>query len=80
LYTLLQESDFVCVILPLTSETRHMFGATHFAIMKSSAIFINAGRGPVVVENALIDAVLYGEIYAEGLVVFVKVPLSVDSP
>ncbi|VEA14765.1 2-hydroxyacid dehydrogenase [Salmonella enterica subsp. enterica] len=44
--TLLQEADFVCVILPLTAETRHLFGATQFARMKSSAIFINAGRGP----------------------------------
>lgn len=40
--TLLQESDFVCLILPLTDETYHLFGAEQFAKMKSSAIFINA--------------------------------------
>lgn len=51
--TLLQESDFVCLILPLTDETYHLFGAEQFGKMKSSAIFINAGRGPVVDENAL---------------------------
>ncbi len=38
--TLLQEADFVCVILPLTAETRHLFGATQFARMKSSAILL----------------------------------------
>ncbi|WP_302181065.1 NAD(P)-dependent oxidoreductase, partial [Salmonella enterica] len=54
--TLLQEADFVCVILPLTSETRHLFGATQFARMKSSSIFINAGLCPVFDENAMIDA------------------------
>ncbi|HGE8969525.1 TPA: NAD(P)-dependent oxidoreductase, partial [Salmonella enterica subsp. enterica] len=78
--TLLQEADFVCVILPLTAETRHLFGATQFARMKSSAIFINAGRGPVVDENALIAALQNGEIYAAGLDVFEQEPLSVDSP
>lgn len=74
--TLLQEADFVCVVLPLTTETRHLFGANQFARMKSSAIFINAGRGPVVDENALKN----GEIYAAGLDVFEYEPLSVDSP
>ena len=42
----------------LTDETHHLFGAEQFAKMKSSAIFINAGRGPVVDENALIAACL----------------------
>ena len=64
----------------LTAETRHLFGATQFARMKSSAIFINAGRGPVVDENALIAALQNGEIYAAGLDVFEQEPLSVDSP
>lgn len=78
--TLLQESDFVCLILPLTDETHHLFGAEQFAKMKSSAIFINAGRGPVVDENALIAALQKGEIHAAGLDVFEQEPLSVDSP
>lgn len=78
--TLLGESDFVCVILPLTDETHHMIGAEQFRKMKKSAIFINAGRGPVVDENALIDALQSGEIHAAGLDVFEQEPLSKDSP
>ncbi|ELQ6141933.1 glyoxylate/hydroxypyruvate reductase GhrB [Cronobacter sakazakii] len=78
--TLLAESDFVCVILPLTDETHHMIGAEQFRKMKKSAIFINAGRGPVVDENALIAALQSGEIHAAGLDVFEQEPLSKDSP
>jgi gluconate 2-dehydrogenase len=79
LNTLLQEADFVCSILPLTDETRHLFGAAEFAKMKSSAIFINAGRGQVVDENALIAALKAGEIHAAGLDVFEQEPLPVSS-
>ncbi|MGP3593757.1 glyoxylate/hydroxypyruvate reductase GhrB [Vagococcus sp. WN89Y] len=78
--TLLQESDFVCLVLPLTEETHHLIGKPQFALMKKSAIFINAGRGPVVDEAALIDALQSGEIHAAGLDVFEKEPLPVDSP
>lgn len=73
--TLLQEADFVCLILPLTDETRHLFGAEQFKKMQSSAIFINAGRGPVVDEEALIAALKNGEIHAAGLDVFEQEPL-----
>lgn len=78
--TLLQESDYVCVVLPLTDETHHMIGAEQFKKMKSSAIFINAGRGPVVDEQALIEALKSGAIHAAGLDVFEQEPLPVDSP
>jgi len=78
--TLLQESDYVCVVLPLTDETHHMIGAEQFKKMKSSAIFINAGRGPVVDEQALIEALKSGEIHAAGLDVFEQEPLPADSP
>ncbi|WP_314419742.1 glyoxylate/hydroxypyruvate reductase GhrB [Pseudescherichia vulneris] len=78
--TLLQESDYVCVVLPLTDETHHMIAAEQFKKMKSSAIFINAGRGPVVDEQALIEALKSGEIHAAGLDVFEQEPLPVDSP
>ncbi|MEB5752174.1 glyoxylate/hydroxypyruvate reductase GhrB [Leclercia adecarboxylata] len=77
--TLLQEADFVCLILPLTDETHHMFGKAQFEKMKKSAIFINAGRGPVVDEQALIAALKNGEIHAAGLDVFEQEPLPVNS-
>ena len=78
--TLLQEADFVCLVLPLTDETRHLIGKSAFEKMKKSAIFINAGRGPVVDEKALIEALQNGEIHAAGLDVFEQEPLPVDSP
>ncbi|MHA0915730.1 glyoxylate/hydroxypyruvate reductase GhrB [Kosakonia cowanii] len=80
LETVLQESDFVCVVLPLTEETQHLIGKAQFAMMKKSAIFINAGRGPVVDEAALIEALQNGEIHAAGLDVFEQEPLPADSP
>ena len=80
LNTLLDEADFVCLILPLTDETYHLFGAEQFARMKSSAIFINAGRGPVVDEKALISALRNGDIDAAGLDVFEQEPLPASSP
>ena len=78
--TLLKESDYVVLVLPYTQETHHLINAEKFAIMKSSAIFVNAGRGSVVDEKALIEALKKGEIHAAGLDVFEKEPLPVDSP
>ncbi|HED3854878.1 glyoxylate/hydroxypyruvate reductase GhrB [Enterobacter soli] len=78
--TLLQEADYVCLILPLSEETHHLIGKAEFAKMKKSAIFINAGRGPVVDEKALIEALQNGEIHAAGLDVFEQEPLPVSSP
>ncbi|CAI8712904.1 glyoxylate/hydroxypyruvate reductase GhrB [Kosakonia quasisacchari] len=80
LETLLKESDFVCLVLPLTDETHHLIGKAQFEMMKKSAIFINAGRGPVVDEAALVEALQNGEIHAAGLDVFEQEPLPVDSP
>ncbi|QMM51122.1 glyoxylate/hydroxypyruvate reductase GhrB [Enterobacter sp. RHB15-C17] len=78
--TLLQEADYVCLILPLTDETHHLIGKAEFEKMKKTAIFINAGRGPVVDEKALIEALQQGEIHAAGLDVFEQEPLPIDSP
>jgi gluconate 2-dehydrogenase len=77
--TLLLEADFVCLILPLTDETHHLMGKAQFEKMKKSAIFINAGRGPVVDEQALIAALKNGEIHAAGLDVFEQEPLPASS-
>ncbi|MFN8570151.1 MAG: NAD(P)-dependent oxidoreductase [Kouleothrix sp.] len=48
---LLRAADFVVVLVPLTSETRSMFGAREFALMKANAVFVNAARGPIVDEQ-----------------------------
>ncbi len=77
---LLAEADFVCVSVPLTAETEHLFGAREFALMKPSAIFVNISRGKVVDEAALIAALEKGEIHAAGLDVFEQEPLSPESP
>lgn len=76
LETLLKESDFVCISLPLTEQTHHMIGAAQLKLMKPSAILINAGRGPVVDEEALIAALKEGTIHAAGLDVFEQEPLT----
>lgn len=78
--TLLATADFVCILLPLSEETHHLIGAEQLAKMKSSAVLVNVGRGPVVDEQALIKALQEGKIHAAGLDVFEKEPLSVDSP
>lgn len=71
---LLEESDFVSVHVPLTPETRHMFGRAEFERMRPSAYFINVARGPVVDEDALVDALRTGSIAGAGLDVFEHEP------
>ncbi|QIE23992.1 Glyoxylate/hydroxypyruvate reductase B [Caballeronia sp. SBC1] len=77
---LLATSDFVLLQVPLTDETRNLIGAEQLKKMKRSAILINASRGPTVDEDALIQALQDGTILGAGLDVFVKEPLSADSP
>jgi len=77
---LLAQSDFVCLQVPLTPETRGLIGADEFRKMKQSAILINASRGPTVDEAALIEALRNGTIRAAGLDVFEHEPLAADSP
>ncbi|MFK8260202.1 glyoxylate/hydroxypyruvate reductase GhrB [Erwinia sp. AnSW2-5] len=77
--TLLAESDFLCISLPLTAQTHHLIGREQLAKMKKSAVLINAGRGPVVDEQALIAALKDGTIHAAGLDVFEQEPLPVSS-
>ncbi len=67
---LLERSDIVSLHVPLTESTRHLIGAAELARMKTTAVLINTARGPVVDENALVDALEAGSIYAAGLDVF----------
>lgn len=80
LETLLAESDFLCITLPLTPQTRHLINRERLAKMKPGAILINIGRGPVVDEIALIDALRNGQLLGAGLDVFETEPLPADSP
>jgi gluconate 2-dehydrogenase len=77
---LLATSDFVCLQVPLTPETRHLIGANELRKMKKSAILINASRGQTVDENALIEALQAGTIHGAGLDVFDQEPVDPHSP
>src|SRR5215211_3323023 len=77
---LLREADYVVVLLPLSNETRGMFGAREFALMKPTAVFVNAARGPIVNEQALAEALKQGRPWAAGLDVFEKEPIGPDHP
>ena len=68
--TLLRESDFVTLHVPLAAETRGLIGAAELRMMKPSAILINTSRGPVVDESALVEALEQGVIGGVGLDVF----------
>lgn len=76
----LPEADYVVVAAPLTAQTRGMFGAAQFERMKPGARFINVGRGPIVDESALTDALRDGRIAGTALDVFSEEPLPEDSP
>lgn len=78
--TLLAESDIVSVHAPLTPQTENLMDKEAFSKMKSSAIFLNVGRGPIVVEADLADALEQGEIAAAGLDVLCVEPMSRENP
>ena len=56
--------------MPLSESTRHLIGAAELAVMKPTAVLINTARGPVVDEDALVDALEAGSIFSAGLDVF----------
>jgi glyoxylate reductase len=74
LATLLRESDFVTLHTPLIPETRHLINADSLRAMKKTAYLVNAARGPVVDEAALVQALREGWIAGAGLDVFEKEP------
>lgn len=72
--TLLRESDFLSLHLPLTSETRHLIGARELELMKPTAFLINTARGKVVDEEALVAALSAKRLAGAGLDVFEHEP------
>ncbi|MEW6141083.1 MAG: D-glycerate dehydrogenase [Thermodesulfobacteriota bacterium] len=74
LKSLISESDFVSLHVNLTHETRHLIGSEELALMKPSAYLINASRGPVVDEKALVRALSEGLLAGAGLDVFENEP------
>jgi glyoxylate reductase len=80
LETLLRESDFVSLHVPLTEDTKHMIAEAEFNKMKSTAILINTSRGSVVDEEALYRALVSGRISGAALDVFEKEPIPASSP
>jgi glyoxylate reductase len=71
---LLLNADFVTLHVPLTPETKHMIGADELSLMKKTAYLINASRGPVVDEKALVEALRSKKIAGAGLDVFEAEP------
>lgn len=78
--TLLHTSDIISVHAPLNRYTENLIDAKALGKMKKNCIFLNLGRGPIVVEQDLADALDAGTIQAAGLDVLCKEPMSPDNP
>ena len=78
--TLLTSSDILSIHAPLNQYTTNLMDKVAFSKMKSSAIFLNLGRGPIVVEEDLACALEQGEIMSAGLDVLCVEPMSKTSP
>lgn len=79
LHELLGQSDFVVVVTPLTPDTRQLLDARALAAMKPGSYLVNIGRGAVIDESALIDALRAGPVAGAALDVFAVEPLPAES-
>ena len=77
---LLERSDVVTIHLKLSERTRGLIGADELAAMKESAYIINTSRGPIIDEDALVEALEAGTIAGAGLDTFDQEPLPLDHP
>jgi phosphoglycerate dehydrogenase-like enzyme len=80
LHVALREADYVVVTLPSTPETYRLLDAEAISAMKYGAYFVNVGRGQVVDEGALVEALKSGYLSGAALDVFEEEPLPEDSP
>jgi phosphoglycerate dehydrogenase-like enzyme len=80
LHDALGQADYVAVTLPGTPETRHLVDAAAIGAMKQGAYFANVGRGTVVDEEALVEALRGGHLSGAALDVFEVEPLPQESP
>ncbi len=80
LHSFLGACDYVVLTVPLTPATHHLIDGPALAAMKKTAVLINVARGPVVDEQALVEALVAGQIRGAALDVFEVEPLPEDSP
>ena len=78
--SLFAECDVISLHCPLTPETKELVNASRLKLMKPTAILINTGRGPLVNEQDLADALNQGVIAAAGLDVLSVEPSTADNP
>lgn len=78
--TVLEQSDYISIHSPLTKETRHLINIEALKKMKNTAYLINTGRGPIIDEKALIEALKTKEIAGAGLDVLETEPIENDNP
>jgi len=80
LIDVLPEADWLVITAPLTPETRHLVGARELSVMKRDACILNIGRGAIIDQEALIEALRSGRLGGAGLDVTTPEPLPADSP
>ncbi|MFC7584974.1 D-2-hydroxyacid dehydrogenase [Nonomuraea antimicrobica] len=76
----LPDADIVCAVLPGTDQTRHLLDRRRLSLMKTGALLLNAGRGSLIDEDALIDALRAGRLGGAVLDVTAQEPLPPDNP
>lgn len=74
LHTLLPQADILAIALPQTAETTGLIGAAELALLPPGALFVNVGRGPIVDEAALYQALRSGRLLAAGIDVWWRYP------
>jgi D-3-phosphoglycerate dehydrogenase len=80
LHEMLKKADFLTVHTPLTEETSGMIGPEELALLPEKAVVVNAARGGIIQEEALLAALESGKLFGAGLDVYVLEPPSVDHP